>query len=190
MTLSLRTVLDGRARTEKTRKISSFREGSRVQGTIVRATDFGFFVDLGGIDGLLHVSRVEHHNEQRTARGEDALALETGQPIEVVVRRVEAARGRIGLDLPDLDDESRDYAMEDQDSADEVTGILRKIGENGAVVYLEGGVEGWLAAERFAGQSPREGELRRFRVVSREGEGGRVELTLRLRGSLDEDEEL
>ncbi len=51
MTLSLRTVLDRRQKQKTERQISSFREGQRISGTIVRKTDFGCFVDLGGIDG-------------------------------------------------------------------------------------------------------------------------------------------
>ena len=189
MTLSLRTVLDRRQKSREQKRLSAFREGQRISGTIVRKTDFGFFVDLGGVDGLLHISRVERHNEQRTGHGEEPVSFEVKQPIDVIVSRVDAERQRIGLDLPDPQDPTAGYEPpEETRSADEVTGILRDLSGEGANIYIEDGVEGWLPATRFAGQSPRPGELRRFRIVSRDAVTGRLELSLALRGE-DEDED-
>ena len=191
MTLSLRTVLDRRQKQKTERHISSFREGQRLSGTVARVTDFGCFVDLGGIDGLLHISRIERHNEQRQENGDPPIAFEAKQPIDVIVSRVEPDRGRIGLDLADPDDPTAGYtpADEAQSEADEVTGILRDLSALGGNVYVEEGVEGWIATSRLAGHSPRPGELRRFRILSRDAVTGRLELTLRMRGGDDDDDD-
>ncbi len=191
LTLSLRTVLDRRAKLKTKRRIAAFHEGQRISGTIVRQTDFGFFVDLGGVDGLLHISRLERHNEQRQEKGEEALVLEARQPIEVVISRIEPGRGRIGLDLPEVDQPAASYTPEvavESSSITEITGILRDVTPEGARVYIEEGIEGWLPTARFAGQSPRPGELRSFRVVSRDEKTGRVDLSLQLRGDLEDDD--
>jgi small subunit ribosomal protein S1 len=194
--LSLRAVLDRRAKRRQAERIAAFREGDRLTGTIARKTDFGYFVSLGGVDGLLHISRVERNAERRRANGEEPLELAIGQPIEVRIARVEADRGRIGLDLPDPDARREETRAAPTAAAPapaapaivEVSGILRTLSSAGAVVYLEGGLEGWLPAGRFAGHSPRAGELRRFRVLSRD-DTGRLELTLQLRGEILDEED-
>ena len=188
--LSLRTVLDRRQKQRTSRRMATFTEGQRVSGTIVRKTDFGFFVDIGGIDGLLHVSRVERHNELRVQNGEEPVTFEAKQPVDVVVSRVDLDRGRVGLDLPDPDDPTDGYEVSDEaaPAANEVTGILKDLSAEGANVWIEDGVTGWLSARRFDGQSPRPGELRRFRIVSRD-DSGRLELSLRLVGDDPEDDD-
>jgi len=197
--LSLRAALDERARRRTAERIASFREGQRVTGTVARRTDFGYFIDLGGVDGLLHISRVERHDEKRRAGGEEPLVLAPRQSIEVVISRVEADRGRIGLDLPEPERATHPAASAgstaDRGGAPpaaaeipEVNGILRELSAGGARVYISEGVEGWLPSSRFGGASPRPGELRCFRVVGRDGATGRLELSLELRGALSEDE--
>ena len=191
MTLSLRTVLDRRQKQRTSRRMATFSEGQRVSGTIVRKTDFGFFVDIGGIDGLLHVSRVERHNELRVQHGEEPVTFEAKQPVDVIVSRVDLDRGRVGLDLPDPDDPTQGYEVSTDaaPAANEVTGILKDLSDEGANVWIEDGVTGWLSARRFDGQAPRPGELRRFRIVSRD-DSGRLELSLRLVGEDPEDDDL
>jgi ribosomal protein S1 len=196
--LSLRAALDERARRRTVERIASFREGQRVSGVVARKTDFGYFIDLGGVDGLLHISRVERHDEKRRAGGEEALVLAPRQAIEVVVSRVEADRGRIGLDLPEPESATIPSApsasVAERGSAAapaiaEVNGILRDLSPGGARVWISEGVEGWLPASRFGGASPRPGELRCFRVLGRDAKTGRLDLSLELRGAIVPEDE-
>jgi len=199
--LSLRAILAERERRRTVQRIASFREGQRVTGTVARRTEFGYFVDLGGIDGLLHISRVERHAEKRRAAGEEPLAFEPRQTIEVVIARVEPDRGRIGLDLPEAEKPALPSAPTARASAPssgsapaaaaeipEVNGILRELTPAGGTVYISAGVEGWLPAARFGSASPRPGELRCFRVIGRDAKSGRLELSLELRGALAEED--
>lgn len=191
MTLSLRTVLDRRKKQQSSKRITSFREGQRVSGKVVRKTDFGFFIDLGGIDGLLHVSRVKRHNEQLEGNGEEPIHFQAGQVVELLVSRVDQDRARIGLDLPDpaAPEVAIQPQPEEDAPADEVVGILRDLSAEGANVYVEDGVEGFVSAARFGDQSPRPGELRRFRIVSRDTVTGRLQLSLKLRPGPDDDDD-
>jgi len=190
MSLSLRTVLDRRKQRQEQQRLASFHEGQRLSGTIVRKTDFGFFVDIGGVDGLLHISRLERHNEQRKGHGEEPVALEVQQSVEVVISRIDPDRQRIGLDLPDPQDPSAGYApTQDSASADEVTGILRDLSSEGANVFVvDEGIEGFVSSARFGGQSPRPGELRRFRTAARDAVTGRPEPSRSLRAAAEEDD--
>lgn len=205
--LSLRAVLDEREKRRSAQRIASFREGQRVTGTVARKTDFGYFIDLGGVDGLLHISRVEKHDEKRRAAGEEPLVFSPRQTIEVIVARVEADRGRIGLDLPEPakpvlpaastatatasgSTKGAERAAQPAAPAEvpEANGIIRELTPAGARVYISDRQEGWLPIARFGGASPRPGELRCFRVVSRDPGSGRLELSLELRGVLTDEE--
>lgn len=135
--LSRRAVLEEEA--EKLRKDAWERihEGDVVRGTVKSLTDFGAFVDLGGVDGLLHVSemswgRVTHPSD----------VLSAGQEIDVKVLRVDQERGRISLGYKQVLPDPWSLATSKYPEGSLVKGKVTRIAPFGAFVELETGVEG------------------------------------------------
>ena len=135
--LSRRAVLEEEA--EKMRKDAWERihEGDVLKGTVKSLTDFGAFVDLGGVDGLLHVSemswgRVTHPSDVLTA----------GQEIDVKVLRVDQERGRISLGYKQVLPDPWSTTATKYPEGAIVKGKVTRIAPFGAFVELESGVEG------------------------------------------------
>jgi small subunit ribosomal protein S1 len=161
--------------------LSSLRPGDVCKGVVTNLTSFGAFVDLGGVEGLVHVSelswdRVRHPRD----------VLRPGQNLEVCVLGVNEEEGRIALSLKRLrpnpwsDAESRYYAG--QLIEGEVTNVV----SFGAFVRLEEGLEGLIHVSELADGNflhPRnvigEGDLVRVRVLNIDAQNQRLGLSLR-----------
>ena len=161
--------------------LNSLSPGDRCQGKVTNLTSFGAFVDLGGIEGLIHVSelswdRVRHPGD----------VLQPGEPVEVLVLGVNPEEGRIALSLKQLrpspwdDVESRYY------SGQEVEGLVTNVVSFGAFVRLEEGLEGLIHISELAEGSflhPRnvvhEGDTVRVRVLNIDERNQRLGLSLR-----------
>ena len=135
--LSRRAVLEEEA--EKLRKDAWERihEGDIVKGTVKSFTDFGAFVDLGGVDGLLHVSEMSWG---RVAHPSDVLTA--GQEIDVKVLRVDQERGRISLGYKQVLPDPWSTAATKYSEGAVVKGKVTRIAPFGAFVELESGIEG------------------------------------------------
>jgi small subunit ribosomal protein S1 len=128
------------ARAVETRKHLSV--GAVVSGTVTRLADFGAFVDLGGLEGMLHISelgfgRVGHPNE----------VLSEGQRVEVKILKIEPAKDpkrgeRIGLSLKALQDDPWDEAVRSLSMGQKLKGKVARLEQFGAFVTLADGVEG------------------------------------------------
>src|ERR1700722_10551141 len=92
-----RAVVEEEERSAKDRRYSEMKEGDRVSGTVRSLTDYGAFVDLGGVDGLLHVSDIAW---SRITKPADVLS--EGQQVEVKVLKIDAEKRRISLGLKQL----------------------------------------------------------------------------------------
>jgi 4-hydroxy-3-methylbut-2-enyl diphosphate reductase len=135
--LSRRAVLEEEA--EKARKDAWERihEGDVVKGTVKSLTDFGAFVDLGGVDGLLHVSEMSWG---RVTHPSDVLVA--GQEIDVKVLRVDQERGRISLGYKQVLPDPWSTTAAKYPEGAIVKGKVTRIAPFGAFVELESGVEG------------------------------------------------
>jgi 4-hydroxy-3-methylbut-2-enyl diphosphate reductase len=135
--LSRRAVLEEEA--EKMRKDAWERihEGDVLKGTVKSLTDFGAFVDLGGVDGLLHVSEMSWG---RVTHPSDVLAA--GQEIDVKVLRVDQERGRISLGYKQVLPDPWSVTATKYPEGAIVKGKVTRIAPFGAFVELESGVEG------------------------------------------------
>lgn len=118
--------------------------GAVLEGRVTAVAPFGAFVDLGGAQGLLHVSEISH---LRVERPEDALA--PGQVVTVQVRRVDRASGRISLSRKALERDPWSEAATRLRPWLVVDGRLRRVEEVGAFVELLPGVEGLLHVEEL-----------------------------------------
>lgn len=134
-----RAVLEEEALAAGQSQLAALREGDVVRGTVSRMASFGAFVDLGGIDGLLHVSDMAW---SRVANPEDV--VQQGQTIEVKVLKIDRETHRISLGLKQLQPEPWETAAERYRAGERVTGRVTRLTDFGAFVELEPGIEGMI----------------------------------------------
>jgi len=132
-----RTVLEEEARGLKQRRYSEVKEGETVTGVVRSLTDYGAFVDIGGVDGLLHVGDISWGRIDKPA---DVLAA--GQPIEAKVLKVDAERQRISLGMKQLQPDPWSTAADKYKVGERARGTVARVADFGAFVELEPGVEG------------------------------------------------
>jgi ribosomal protein S1/(E)-4-hydroxy-3-methyl-but-2-enyl pyrophosphate reductase len=142
---SRKALLEEQKEKKKKEILESLKAGDRIEGEVKRITDFGAFVDVGGIDGLVHISemswsRIDHPSE----------VLETGQRVEVEVLGVEPENERISLSLKRTKPHPWDNIQERYKAGDVVTGKVVRLVDFGAFVELEPGVEGLVHVSQIA----------------------------------------
>jgi small subunit ribosomal protein S1 len=160
-------VVDRRALAEeeelgaKERRYSEIREGETVRGTVRSLMDYGAFVDLGGIDGLLHVGEIAWSRVNKPA---DVLSV--GQQIEARVLKVDPEKRRISLGMKQLQKDPWHSAVEKYKLGERARGTVTRVLEFGAFVELEPGIEGlihvsemsWAKKVRIASDVVKPGE--------------------------------
>ena len=123
----------------------TIQAGSRVNGTVSRLTDFGAFVDLGGVDGLIHISEMSWGRISNPKE-----VLKEGQEVEVFVLDVDKEKGKISLSLKDADKNPWKLAAEKYAVGSIVEGKVVRMVPFGAFVELEPGVDGLLHISQIA----------------------------------------
>ncbi len=162
--------------------LERLEEGQVVRGVVTNVTDFGAFVDLGGVDGLIHISelswnRVSHPSE----------IVQVGSEVEVYVLRVDHERQRVGLSLKRLQPEPWSQVAERYNVGDEVDVTITKVVDFGAFARLEGEeVEGLIHISELAhghvnkpSDVVSEGQKLRVRIIRIEPERKRIGLSLK-----------
>lgn len=135
--LSHKAVVEAEKAGKKQELLSSIQEGDIIEGTVARLTDFGAFVDLGGIDGLVHVSEISHSH---IAKPSDALKV--GDKVQVAVLSVDADRERISLSIKDTLPGPWDNIEEVAAPGTVLEGTVKRLTSFGAFVEVFPGVEG------------------------------------------------
>jgi len=134
-----RVVLEEDERVSRDRRYSEVKEGETVQGTVRSLTDYGAFVDIGGVDALLHVADISWG---RINKPSDVLAV--GQTVEAKVLKVDPAKRRISLGMKQLLPHPWEQAAEKYKTGDRVKGTVTRVTDFGAFVELEKGIEGLI----------------------------------------------
>lgn len=134
-----RGVLEDEERATKERRYSEIQEGDVVQGTVRSLADYGAFVDIGGIDGLLHVADMSWSRVKSPA---DVLSV--GQQIEARVLKIDREKRRISLGLKQLQPHPWEAVTDKYKAGERVRGTVSRIADFGAFVELEPGVEGLI----------------------------------------------
>jgi small subunit ribosomal protein S1 len=126
---------------------SSFKKGDRVRGQIKSITDFGVFIGLsGGIDGLVHLSDLSWH-----VAGEEVVRnYKKGEEVDAVVLGIDVERERISLGIKQLEGDPFNNYVATHDKNSVVEGMVKAIDAKGAVVALDGEVEGYLRASEVS----------------------------------------
>jgi small subunit ribosomal protein S1 len=132
-----RILAEEEERANKERLYAEVKEGDVVQGRVRSIAEYGAFLDLGGVDGLLHVSDLAW---SRVANPADVLSL--GQQIQVKVLKIDVAKQRISLGLKQLQPQPWDSVSEKYKVGDRVHGTVTRLADFGAFVELEPGIEG------------------------------------------------
>lgn len=123
----------------------TIQAGTKVNGTVSRLTDFGAFVDLGGIDGLIHISEMSWGRISNPKE-----LLKEGQAVEVFVLDVDKEKGKISLSLKDADSNPWKIATEKYAAGTVVEGKVVRMVPFGAFVELEEGVDGLVHISQIA----------------------------------------
>lgn len=135
--LSRRAVIEASMGEERAKLLETLKEGAIVTGVVKNITEYGAFVDLGGIDGLLHITdmawrRVRHPNE----------VVQVGQEVTAKVLKFDAERQRVSLGLKQMGDDPWLGVARRYPAGTRLFGKVTNIADYGAFVELEPGIEG------------------------------------------------
>ncbi|HLH41693.1 MAG TPA: S1 RNA-binding domain-containing protein [Bryobacteraceae bacterium] len=134
-----RAVLEERERQARQQAFDQLQEGAVVRGVVRSLTEFGAFVDLGGVDGLLHVADMSY---ARNVRPSDV--VRPGEQIEVKILKINRETRKVGLGLKQLSADPWSLAAEKYPKHARVQGKVSRVQDFGAFVELEPGVEGLI----------------------------------------------
>ena len=135
--LSRRAVVEASMGEERAKLMETLREGAIVHGVVKNITEYGAFVDLGGIDGLLHITdmawrRVRHPSE----------VVQVGQELDAKVLKFDAEKNRVSLGLKQLGDDPWHGVSRRYPTGTRLFGKVTNIADYGAFVEIEPGIEG------------------------------------------------
>jgi len=134
-----RSVMEEEARQVRQNTLASLEEGAVVRGTVRSLADYGAFIDIGGVDGLLHVgdiswSRVSDPSTELTA----------GDVLDLKILKVDKQAGKISLGLKQMSPDPLEQALSTLNPGDRVTGEVTRLTDFGAFVEILPGVEGLI----------------------------------------------
>lgn len=137
--LSRRAILEKEREDKRSTTLTSIHEGQVVEGIVKNITDYGVFIDLGGVDGLLHITdiswgRVKHPSE----------LFSVGDTITVKILSFDLEKERVSLGMKQLSADPWSVASEKYAVGSKVTGVVVSLTDYGAFVELEEGVEGLI----------------------------------------------
>jgi len=135
--LSQKDVLDEEFEANKLKVMAGLEEGQVIEGTVQRLTQFGAFVDVGGVDGLVHVSEISWSHVDKPAD-----ALSEGDKVKVKVLKVDPEKGKISLSIKAALPGPWDSASGQFHIGDIVSGEVKRLVNFGAFVEIAPGVEG------------------------------------------------
>jgi small subunit ribosomal protein S1 len=181
LVLSQRDAQRNRRDLRKETLLEELQEGSVCIGIVSGLRDFGAFVDLGGADGLIHISELAWHRVKHPKE-----LLQVGQEVEVYVLRLDRDGKRIGLSLKRLQKNPWELVDEMYHVGQLVEGEVSRVAQFGAFVSLEPGIEALLHASQMADPAPEdatilltEGQNLLMRIISIETHRQRLGLSLK-----------
>ncbi len=145
--LSRRVVLEEARKAERSEILSKLKPGMRLKGTVSSIVDFGAFVDLGGIDGLIHISELSWNHVNHPSD-----VVKVGQEVEVQVLDVDLNRERISLGLKQTQEDPWRSLVKKYPVGAIVEGTVTKLVTFGAFVDLGDGIEGLVHISEMAKQ--------------------------------------
>ena len=138
-------MLEESRKAERSEILSKLKSGMRLQGTVSSIVDFGAFVDLGGIDGLVHISELSWNHVNHPSE-----VVKVGDEVEVEVLDVDLQRERISLGLKQTTEDPWVKLVEEYPVGSIVDGKVTKIVPFGAFIELGNGIEGLVHISEMA----------------------------------------
>src|SRR5256886_11913662 len=177
-----RIVAEEEEQTVKDRRYSELKEGETVSGTVRSLTDYGAFVDVGGVDALLHIGDISWSRVNKSA---DVLSV--GQEIEARVLKIDPDKRRISIGVKQLQPQPWDSVPEKYKVGERVRGTVTRVMDFGAFVELEPGVEGlihvsemsWVKKVRKASDLVKPGETVEAVILGVKTDERRISLGLK-----------
>lgn len=161
--------------------LDQLHEGETRTGVVSGLRDFGAFVDLGGADGLIHISELAWHRVNHPRE-----VLKVGDEVQVYILRLDSEGKRIGLSLKRLQDNPWSSVEENYHVGQLVEGTISRVAQFGAFVSLDPGIEALLHTSQIAEPPPEdpslvvhEGQRLVMRVISIEADKQRLGLSLK-----------
>jgi small subunit ribosomal protein S1 len=171
---------------------ANYKKGDKVKGQIKSITDFGVFIGLpGGIDGLVHLSDLSWHSP-----GEEAVRnYKKGDEVEAVVLGIDVERERISLGIKQLEGDPFNNYIATHDKNSVVEGTVKAIDPKGAVISLDGEVEGYLRASEVSRDRVedirshlKEGDKVSAMIINVDRKNRTINLSIKARDMADESE--
>jgi len=172
LVVSRRAILEKNREEEKRRSLEALSPGDVIKGRVTRITGHGAFIDLGGVDGLLHASKIRE--QLKSKPGEESLKV--GDIIEVEVHQVDRERGRVGLDFRAVDENAWETVIQDYREGDEVAGWLSRFDGDWAILSLERGLEARIHRNELAGGDLSVGSILRGAITAIDHEKQEIEV--------------
>lgn len=145
--LSHRAVVEKQREAQREEALKTLQAGDVVEGKVARLTNFGAFVDLGGIDGLVHVSEISYERVEKPAD-----VLKVGQEVKVKILSVDADRERVSLSIKATLPEPWDGIEEKAPQGAVIDGKVKRLTSFGAFVEVFPGVEGLVHISQISHQ--------------------------------------
>jgi small subunit ribosomal protein S1 len=140
-----RVVLEEQARAESATRHAAMQAGDTLPGTVRTLMPYGAFIDLGGVDGLLHISDISH---SRVDKPEDVLTV--GQQLQLRILKIDPETKKISLGLKQLQAEPWETAPQRFLAGQRVSGTVTRLMDFGAFVEIEPGIEGLIHISEMA----------------------------------------
>lgn len=181
LVLSHRAVLEREREAAREQLLAELEVGQIREGTVTRLQKFGAFVDLGGIDGLIHISQLSWDNIRHPSE-----VVAEGQQVKVRIEKLDPETGKIGLSYRDLMHHPWEGIDAKYPVGDVVTGTVSKIMDFGAFVKLESGVEGLVHISELSHKRVNrvshvveEGQRVEVKILTVDAEAQRISLSMK-----------
>lgn len=181
LVLSRRAVLEREKAEAKEKLMATLEVGQTHEATVRSLQSFGAFVDLGGVDGLIHISQLSWDRLKHASE-----ALEVGQKVKVKIQKIDPNTGKIGLAFRDLSENPWANVARDFPTRSRVKGTVSRLMEFGAFVRLAAGVEGLIHISELSHKRVfrvsdvlQEGQEVEVQVLSVDPEQQRISLSLK-----------
>lgn len=179
--LSHKAVLDDEVKVKKQSILDKIQPGQVLEGTVQRMTDFGVFVDIGGVDGLVHVSELAWNRVDKPSD-----VVKEGDKVQVKVLKVDRENERIGLSIKETQAGPWAKVAEEFKAGSITTGTVKRLVSFGAFVEVAPGIEGLVHISQIAnrrvntpGEVLKEGQEVQVKILDVASQEQRISLSIR-----------
>jgi small subunit ribosomal protein S1 len=179
--LSRKAVLEEEHQANVRARLASLQVGDILEGTVRRIASFGVFVDIGGVDGLVHISELAWHHVN-----EPTEVVHEGDVVRVKILGVDPDAGKVSLSIKEAEPDPWERYIGEFHEGDIVEGVVRRVVDFGAFVELRPGLEGLVHVSQISHQrvpsaadALQEGQQVKVKILSIDPERKRIALSIK-----------